>query len=128
MQLIESGKAEGLFPSDVIQRAKRYLAAMPGGTGAYSDSRGAMVLRKDIAKVQNPPLCMQMQLPSHRQAIFCLSILSTSIPWSLLEVQWLGIVLCKGAALPCCCLKCCGLGDRGLKRGMGTPATQTSCT
>lgn len=24
---------------------------MPGGTGAYSDSRGAMVLRKDIAKV-----------------------------------------------------------------------------
>lgn len=27
------------------------MAAMPGGTGAYSDSRGAMVLRKDIAKV-----------------------------------------------------------------------------
>ena len=52
MQLLESGKAEGLFPSDVIERAKRYLAAMPGGTGAYSDSRGAMVLRKDIAKVQ----------------------------------------------------------------------------
>jgi len=51
VQLIESGKAEGLFPSDVIQRAKHYLAAMPGGTGAYSDSRGAMVLRKDIAKV-----------------------------------------------------------------------------
>ena len=51
VQLIESGKAEGVFPSDVIERAKRYLAAMPGGTGAYSDSRGAMVLRKDIAKV-----------------------------------------------------------------------------
>ena len=51
MQLLESGKAEGLFPSDVIERAKRYLAAMPGGTGAYSDSRGSMVLRKDIAKV-----------------------------------------------------------------------------
>ena len=51
VQLIESGKAEGVFPSDVIERAKGYLAAMPGGTGAYSDSRGAMVLRKDIAKV-----------------------------------------------------------------------------
>ncbi|CAK0772104.1 hypothetical protein CVIRNUC_003929 [Coccomyxa viridis] len=49
-ELIESGKAEGVFPSDVIERARRYLAAMPGGTGAYSDSRGAMVLRKDIAK------------------------------------------------------------------------------
>ena len=53
MQLLESGKAEGLFPSDVIERAKKYLAAMPGGTGAYSDSRGAMVLRKDIAKVND---------------------------------------------------------------------------
>ena len=52
VQLIESGKAGGLFPSDVIERAQRYLAAMPGGTGAYSDSRGAMVLRKDIAKVR----------------------------------------------------------------------------
>lgn len=53
MQLLESGKAEGLFPSDVVERAKKYLAAMPGGTGAYSDSRGAMVLRKDIAKVNH---------------------------------------------------------------------------
>ena len=51
MQLLESGKADGLFPSDVVERAKKYLAAIPGGTGAYSDSRGAMVLRKDIAKV-----------------------------------------------------------------------------
>ncbi len=58
MQLIESGKAEGVFPSDVIERARRYLAAMPGGTGAYSDSRGAMVLRKDIAKVLS--CCLQV--------------------------------------------------------------------
>ena len=58
VQLIESGKAEGVFPSDVIERAKHYLAAMPGGTGAYSDSRGAMVLRKDIAKV--PTCCSEV--------------------------------------------------------------------
>ncbi len=45
MQLIESGKAKGIFPSDVIERAK------PGGTGAYSDSGGAMDFAKDIAKV-----------------------------------------------------------------------------
>ena len=58
MQLIESGKAESVFPSDVIERARRYLAAMPGGTGAYSDSRGAMVLRQDIAKVLS--CCLQV--------------------------------------------------------------------
>lgn len=64
MQLLESGKAEGLFPSDVIERAKRYLAAIPGGTGAYSDSRGAMVLRKDIAKVPAGSSSRTLQLPS----------------------------------------------------------------
>ena len=51
MQLLDSDKVGDLFPSDVISRARRYLAAIPGGTGAYSDSRGAMVLRQDIAKV-----------------------------------------------------------------------------
>ena len=64
MQLIESGKAEGVFPSDVIERARRYLAAMPGGTGAYSDSRGAMVLRKDIAKVDLSCCLQDACLPS----------------------------------------------------------------
>lgn len=51
MQLLESAEAKNIFPSDVLARAKKYLAAIPGGTGAYSDSRGAMVLRQDIAKV-----------------------------------------------------------------------------
>lgn len=52
MQLLENEQAKAIFPPDVIARAKKYLAAIPGGTGAYSDSRGAMVLRKDIAKVR----------------------------------------------------------------------------
>ncbi|CAL8462271.1 g1802 [Coccomyxa elongata] len=49
-ELMDNAQAQNIFPSDVIARAKKYLAAIPGGTGAYSDSRGAMVLRQDIAK------------------------------------------------------------------------------
>jgi alanine transaminase len=73
MQLLESDKVGELFPSDVIARAKRYLAAIPGGTGAYSDSRGAMVLRQDIAKVADqscscgpPDLLLEVQVKSIR--------------------------------------------------------------
>ena len=51
-QLLSSSKVGDLFPSDVVARAEKYLAAIPGGTGAYSDSRGAMVLRADIAKAR----------------------------------------------------------------------------
>ena len=40
-----------LFPPDVLERARRYLKAIPGGTGAYSDSRGAGILRQEVAKV-----------------------------------------------------------------------------
>ncbi len=35
-----------------MQRAKEYLANIPGGTGAYSESKGAVILRKHVAKVQ----------------------------------------------------------------------------
>jgi hypothetical protein len=38
-----------LFPPDVIERARVFLAEIPGGLGAYSDSAGALVLRKQIA-------------------------------------------------------------------------------
>lgn len=41
-----------MFPPDVIERAKKYLGAIPGGTGAYSDSQGAPILREEIAKVK----------------------------------------------------------------------------
>jgi alanine transaminase len=38
-----------LFPPDVIGRAREFLAGIPGGLGAYSDSAGALVLRRQIA-------------------------------------------------------------------------------
>ncbi|KAK3262800.1 hypothetical protein CYMTET_28364 [Cymbomonas tetramitiformis] len=38
-----------LFPSDAIARAKHYVDGIPGGVGAYSDSRGNGLLRKEVA-------------------------------------------------------------------------------
>jgi len=38
--LMEDPRTASAFPSDAIARAKKYLAMMTGGVGAYSDSRG----------------------------------------------------------------------------------------
>jgi alanine transaminase len=48
-QLLEEPAAAQLFPADVIERAKVFLKEIPGGIGAYSDSAGALVLRRQIA-------------------------------------------------------------------------------
>ncbi|KAH3764649.1 alanine aminotransferase 2 [Pelomyxa schiedti] len=42
----------GVFPPDAIARAKRILDACgcPGGTGAYSHSKGLPMIREDVAK------------------------------------------------------------------------------
>lgn len=47
--LLEHPAIADMFPSDVIKRAKMLLEAIPGGLGAYSESAGAMVLRKLVA-------------------------------------------------------------------------------
>ncbi|XP_039130560.1 glutamate--glyoxylate aminotransferase 2-like isoform X2 [Dioscorea cayenensis subsp. rotundata] len=39
-----------LFPADAIARAKHYLSLTSGGLGAYSDSRGLIGIRKEIAE------------------------------------------------------------------------------
>ena len=36
------------------QRAREYLAKVPGGVGAYSESKGAVILRQHVAKVGGP--------------------------------------------------------------------------
>lgn len=51
VQLLDFDNVDKLFPADVIKRAKEYLDAIPGGTGAYSDSQGAQIIREQIAKV-----------------------------------------------------------------------------
>lgn len=37
------------MPSDVVERAQRYLKEIPSGTGAYSESKGVSVVRNEIA-------------------------------------------------------------------------------
>jgi len=39
----------GLFPADVVARAAKYLARVPGGLGAYTHSQGLEVVREEVA-------------------------------------------------------------------------------
>eukprot|EP00899_Mesostigma_viride_P028026 jgi/Mesvir1/8408/Mv12647-RA.2 len=47
--LLEDPNVSLLFPSDAIARAKHMLSLIPGGVGAYSDSRGSQGIRARIA-------------------------------------------------------------------------------
>lgn len=49
-QLLDMPGVAEQFPSDVVSRARLYLEGMGGTTGCYTDSRGALVLRRDIAR------------------------------------------------------------------------------
>lgn len=40
----------GNIPADAVARAKRYMNTLKGGTGAYSNSKGITIVRKDIAE------------------------------------------------------------------------------
>jgi alanine transaminase len=48
--LLEKEEAKALFPADVRARAAEYLDRIKGGTGAYSESKGALVCREHVAK------------------------------------------------------------------------------
>jgi hypothetical protein len=49
--LLDDPQASKLFPKDALARAKQLLSKQffPGGIGAYSDSRGAEGVRREIA-------------------------------------------------------------------------------
>ena len=44
------GRARAASPADAIARAKTLLEKIPGGTGAYSESQGALYVRQAVAK------------------------------------------------------------------------------
>ncbi|MFA5161703.1 MAG: aminotransferase class I/II-fold pyridoxal phosphate-dependent enzyme [Elusimicrobiales bacterium] len=48
-ELIDSPGLSGLFPPDVLRRAKMILEKNPSGTGAYSQSAGMPFVRKAVA-------------------------------------------------------------------------------
>lgn len=47
--LIDAPGADKLFAADSIARAKEYLAAIPSGVGAYSESQGFDIVRQQVA-------------------------------------------------------------------------------
>lgn len=49
-QMLEWPEVVARFPKDVIARAKEYLAAIPAGLGAYSDSQGFGIVRQQVAE------------------------------------------------------------------------------
>lgn len=48
--LMDTPEISAMFPADVIARAKKILTMIPGGVGAYSDSRGALGIRQEVAQ------------------------------------------------------------------------------
>ena len=48
--LLDNPDVDKLFPSDAIARAQALLQACPGGTGAYSMSKGIQICREAIAR------------------------------------------------------------------------------
>lgn len=50
LQLLEREEAKAIFPADAIARAREYLSNIPGGTGAYSESKGALICRQHVAQ------------------------------------------------------------------------------
>eukprot|EP01023_Acetabularia_acetabulum_P014025 TRINITY_DN16860_c0_g1_i1.p1 TRINITY_DN16860_c0_g1~~TRINITY_DN16860_c0_g1_i1.p1 ORF type:complete len:525 (+),score=117.07 TRINITY_DN16860_c0_g1_i1:159-1733(+) len=47
--LLENPAVTAEFPTDAINRAKQILSYLPGGVGAYSDSRGSGGVRQEVA-------------------------------------------------------------------------------
>jgi len=47
--LLDQPGVDQLFASDAIARAKEYIAAIPGGIGAYSESQGFRIVRDQVA-------------------------------------------------------------------------------
>jgi alanine transaminase len=47
--LLEHPKVGEIYPQDVIQRANSLVKRIPGGTGAYSTSKGADFIREQVA-------------------------------------------------------------------------------
>ncbi len=48
--LLDNPAVGQLFPSDAIARARQLLASFKGGVGAYTDSRGNPLVRKEVAR------------------------------------------------------------------------------
>lgn len=48
--LLDHPKVGEMFPGDAIERAKKLLKEFKGGIGAYSDSKGNLLVRQEVAQ------------------------------------------------------------------------------
>jgi len=48
-KMLEWPEVVARFPADAVARAREYLAAIPNGIGAYSDSQGIAIVRQQVA-------------------------------------------------------------------------------
>jgi len=65
--LLEQPGVADLFAPDAITRAKEYLAAIPNGIGAYSESQGFSIVRDQVAEfIKN----RDGGIPAHAKDIF----------------------------------------------------------
>lgn len=47
--LLDHPNVDTMFSPDAIERARKYMSKVPGGLGAYSDSRGNPFIRSEVA-------------------------------------------------------------------------------
>jgi alanine transaminase len=64
--LLDDPRVGDLFPPDAIARARRYVAAIPGGTGAYSNSQGIEAFRDAVARF----IAARDGVPAHASDVF----------------------------------------------------------
>ncbi len=66
-EMADNPAAAALFAPDAIARAKEYLAAIPNGLGAYSESQGFAIVRQQVADFIT---ARDDGVPAHKEDIF----------------------------------------------------------
>lgn len=66
LDLLNHPRVGELFPADAIARARKYVDAVPGGTGAYTNSQGVDVVREEVAEF----ISKRDGVPAHASDIF----------------------------------------------------------
>ena len=81
--LLENERITAEFPEDAIARAREMLTKLPGGVGAYQDSRGSPAIRQEIADF----LQHRDGYPSNAEVAFT-SILAAAVAGMRSALNW----------------------------------------
>jgi alanine transaminase len=78
--LLDDPRASAAFAPDAIERARRYLAGIPGGVGAYTHSQGIELIREEVAQFITR---RDGGIPSHASDIFLTDGASPGVQFTL---------------------------------------------